>query len=205
VTDCDQALAINPRCPDALRARAKAHREIAAVIETCGEDPGSYYEKALADLDEELVWNPEQAATYAERAVVRLTRSIAGARRSGSEIMKYADGAISDFDKMISLNYLVDTAGPLRAYAFLVKAWILTDIGENPDESLHQATEAFSKALGREVSDVEVHRMIGEIHDRQGRLREAAQAFETGLRVAPGDPDLQELLKDVRDRLRWVT
>ena len=205
VADCDQALAINPRYSEALRARAKAHREIAAVIEARGEDPGPHFERALADLDEELVWNPDGPARYAERAVVRLAHSMAGAFRSGSEMMKHVEGAISDFDKIISLSFVVDTAEPLRAYAYLLRAWLLMGMGENPDDSLHQATEGFTKALGREVSDVEVHRMIGEIHDRRGRLREAAQAFETGLRVAPGDPDLQELLKDVHDRLRWAT
>jgi tetratricopeptide (TPR) repeat protein len=104
IEDCDKAIGVNPRLAAAFFARADAYRDKAQWDFDAYLVDGVYEDRAIADYDEGLRLEPNNAVAFRNRGFLNTKRQ------------RY-DRAIQDFDQAIRLDPNVAAAFVGRAYA----------------------------------------------------------------------------------------
>jgi tetratricopeptide (TPR) repeat protein len=128
IEDCDKAIGLNHRLATAFFARADAYRYKALWDFEAYLADGVYEDRAIADYDEGLRLDPNNAAAFRNRGFLNTRRQ------------RY-DRAIQDFDEAIRLD-------PNVAASFLGRAYALRFVGQ-----YDRAVADYRKALTLQLDE----------------------------------------------------
>ncbi|MBI3270063.1 MAG: protein kinase [Planctomycetes bacterium] len=199
--DFAEALRQSPESVPVRVHRARARVERAEAESRRGGDARARYDLAIADCDEALKRDPKAVAAFLQRGSAQLGRghAEAGARRDPRPSYELA---VADGDAALGCDAGCVDAYVLRGEALQARGLANAAMGGDPRADWARALADFGRALELNAALWQARAKRGLLFEMKGQLPRAIEEYEAVLKLCPGQPQVEGLLRQAKAELR---